>query len=521
MTQAVRTSLGVLRGRGAVAPLLLCAVVVSCSPGKPPFDRGLLPPAELGRVRAEDSPYLKAHMKDGRLYVLSKWTADGGAVKGTGQLVEVDRIHSRSGVFEVHFADVALFETNAPVRTSPALAAMLVVTGASIAVTVACILNPKACFGSCPTFYVTDGKQPVLQAEGFSDSVAPSLEATDVDALYRARPAGRNLEVRMTNEALETHVVKRVEVIAVPRPPGGRVFYATDDGYYGATALAAAESCDAPEGSCAEALRTFDGHERTSLADGRDLGTKEELTLTFPPSSATSRGLVIAARQTLLTTYLLYQELAYLGSKAVDALSQLERDPRLGSRLKQAHRLLGSIEIAVQGTDGRWEPAGEVFETGPIATDVHLVRLPAGAAGPLHVRLRLTRGNWRLDWVGLADLGPRLEPTVLPAKTISGVTDDKRHVTARAGETIVTLPGDAYNFEFELPEHPEKYELFLSSRGYYLEWIRERWLAEESPARAALMMYAPSVALRLMAPAYKQQEAGMERLFWESRYAHP
>ena len=35
------------------------------------------------------------------------------------------------------------------------------------------------------------------------------------------------------------------------------------------------------------------------------------------------------------------------------------------------------------------------------------------------------------------------------------------------------------------------------------------------------MLTAPGLALRLMAPAYKQQEAGIDRLFWESRYAHP
>ena len=94
-------------------------------------------------------------------------------------------------------------------------------------------------------------------------------------------------------------------------------------------------------------------------------------------------------------------------------------------------------------------------------------------------------------------------------------------MTVRPGDRIVTLPGDAYTFTYELPENPERYELFLSSRGYYLEWMRESWLREESAARAALLLTAPGLALRLMAPAYKRQEAGMDRLFWESRYAHP
>ena len=58
-------------------------------------------------------------------------------------------------------------------------------------------------------------------------------------------------------------------------------------------------------------------------------------------------------------------------------------------------------------------------------------------------------------------------------------------------------------------------------RGYYLEWIRKEWLAEESKARAALMLYAPSLALRVLAPDFKRHESEMDRVFWGSRYAHP
>jgi hypothetical protein len=177
--------------------------------------------------------------------------------------------------------------------------------------------------------------------------------------------------------------------------------------------------------------------------------------------------------------------------------------------------------VLIEGSDGRWSRAGELFETGPLATDVHLVPLPPAGPGPQRVRLRLARGNWRLDWVGLAALGPRLEPERLVARSIVGVTDDRRKVTVRPGETIVALPGDAYTFDFELPEQPERYELFLSSRGYYLEWIRKEWLADESRARAALMMAAPTAAMRLLAPEFKRHEADMERSFWQSRYAHP
>jgi hypothetical protein len=522
--EGLRGTMDVGRGsfRGVLAALASALVAQACA-GERPLNRQLVAPTETRRLDVNASPILKAHMKDGRLYVFASWSVNEQTrvVSGAGRLLDVSRQHEQAGPFVVAIADVALFETNVPPRTSPALAPLAVVTGVSLGVTAACLINPKACFGSCPTFYVSDGEREVLQAEGFSDSIAPMLEATDVDALYRAHPRDRAFRVRMTNEALETHVVKRVEVLSVPRPPGGRAFYAAGDGFYAATALHAATTCAAPEGDCADALRALDGKERSSPADDSNLATREELTLEFPETHAEALGLVIAARQTLLTTYLLYQGLAYLGTEATGALAELERNPAFASRVQEAHRVLGAIEVLVPDAQGRWRKAGEAFETGPLAVDAHLVRLPRLPPGNPRVRLRLTKGDWRLDWVGIAELGPRLEATHLVPRAVSGRTDDGQTVSPHPGDTIVTMPGDVYTFDFELPEHPERQELFLSSRGYYLEWIRQQWLAEESAARAALLLYTPALAMRWLAPDYKRQEAGMERLFWGSRYAHP
>ena len=86
---------------------------------------------------------------------------------------------------------------------------------------------------------------------------------------------------------------------------------------------------------------------------------------------------------------------------------------------------------------------------------------------------------------------------------------------------LATLPGDAYTLLYRLPENFDRWELFLESRGYYLEWMRSQWLDEEDHGRAAEMLLDPRAALRRLAPAYKRQEAGMDSVFWRSRYARP
>ena len=51
-----------------------------------------------------------------------------------------------------------------------------------------------------------------------------------------------------------------------------------------------------------------------------------------------------------------------------------------------------------------------------------------------------------------------------------------------------------------------------------MEWIREEWLAEQDRGMAMMMLMRPEDALRNLAPAYKDQELGMEEIFWSSRY---
>ena len=127
-----------------------------------------------------DSEFLKAHMRDGGLYVLTAWDVNEAdeRVSGHGTLFDYNRRVLDTGLFEVALDSVALFETNA-VRVSSSIVPLTVMTVGTVAAGVYCAVNPKACFGSCPTFYLP-GEEGRILAEGFSASVAPSLEDSDL-----------------------------------------------------------------------------------------------------------------------------------------------------------------------------------------------------------------------------------------------------------------------------------------------------------------------------------------------------
>jgi len=486
-------------------------------------DRTLVSPRDAQTLDAK-APYLKAHLRSGYVYVLADWHADsgGGVIRGRGRLLDANRALVDSGEFRFPADSVALFETNV-VRPSGANAAISVMAGVTATVAVICALSPKTCFGSCPTFYAPDSDGASLQAEAFSASIAPALEATDLDMLYRARPRGASFELRLTNEALETHVIRFADVIAVPRPVGGRVFVTPDGVFHPATGLESPSRCDAAEGDCRAAVQGFDRVERYSAADSVDLAARETIDLEFAELPEGQVGLVVASRQTLMTTYLIYQSLAYLGTQATTWLARLETGgPVARGFAGELGRVLGRIEVLVPDSMGEWRVAGSVGEIGPIAVDTKVVPLPATAAKPYRVRLRLTRGLWRLEYVAIAALGDAVEPVRLRPESVrhAGRADAAALRALREREQpLVTLPGDEYEIGYQLPADYGRYELFLEARGYYLEWLRREWLPEENAAAAVQLVLQPRDALRALAPAYKRQEAGMEHIFWNSRYA--
>ena len=474
--------------------------------------------------RAAAGSDLKVHLYSGELVVLTEWRETDSVLNGAGDLYSIQRIRQRSGRFTIPFDSIALLETATREPTAAAVGVSMLAVWSTLmgAITVQCISDPKSCFGSCPTFYVHDGTREVLQAEGFSGSIARALEARDVDALYRARPTGSQFIVRMTNEALETHAVRTVRVHAVPRPPGGRVFAAGDGRYYAGYDLLPASRCTGQTGDCLDAVAALDNLERRSFADSTNLARREMLELEFP-RAAGQLGLVIAARHSFVSTFLFYQTMAHLGSQAGEFMAALERGgPEEAGNVMGMARALGGIEAEVLDERGEWQPIGSYDEAGPIATD--LVVIPfhrRDHTRSVRVRLWLAQGAWRVNHVGLVQLGDPIAPIVLEPQLVErqSVEDEQAlRLLRNPNRYLITYPGDEYRLAFTLPRQGENLELFLESQGYYYEWMRAEWIAEENLAMASLAMLRPEEALRRLAPLFKRVEPEMERLFWESRY---
>ena len=476
---------------------------------------------------SKEMPFIKLHMRNGNVYILNSWEIrhEENSVIGTGEQLDFNRVTVKKGKLKITFSEIVLAETNViGGPNSGGLVAATVITGVF---TIVCIANPKACFGSCPTFYANNGHDYFLQAEGFSSSISPSLEETDIDALYNAKPMSEIFELQLRNEAYETQVIRKANILALPRKQGNRVFSSESGKFFEANNLMGPTEAVGEEGDCSEKICTFDGVERFSAADSNNLAEKEFIELSFNNVSKVKKGLVIASRQTLLTTFLFYQGLSYMGKTAGEWLANLERNSSTVKEIiNRPRKELGGIELLIETKNGTWKKIGEIGEHGPIATDIKAIPFDKEAGNStLNVRLKMTKGLWRIDFIALADLIGEVNPiSIFPSESFPKYTLDNCDVTrvlTNNDSVLVTYPGDKYFLHYKLPKDFENYELFLESRGYYLEWMREEWLAEENSSKVYQMFFNSKQFFKDLALQFKKVEAEMEETFWSSKYVLP
>jgi hypothetical protein len=481
----------------------------------------------------KEKDFIKIHLKDGSLYVLNHYFVSrlADSITGYGALYDFKR-HTVEGIipsdpnnrgtrFSVSRDKIALLETNKLDKNLYNLGAISIV-GVPIGLfTIYCLTNPKACFGSCPTFYALKNNQWKLVSEGFSSSISPVFEKRDVDILHGIDETADILSIKLTNEAMETHVIRYVDLLALPVSGNEGVYATKDCRFYRTSGASEPLSCIAEEGDCTEKIRKMDGVERYCGTDSTDLSRKEEIFLEFSNRKKSGIGLLIGSKQTLLTTFLFYQAMALSGNHYGQLVSEIGTGNKyLRNRFDKIWEKLGGIEVFIRNEKGGWEKVDEIDEMGPIASDIHLVNLPATNHKNLTVKIRMTKGLWRIDYLALAEIAG--EDTPLRIKPEMVLKDDSIDNQALSrllmdNNPLITYPGDKYELKYKVP-YDCKYQFFIDTKGYYLEWMREEWLAEENLKKLFVAFNFPGIYMRKAAPEFKKVESQMEKTFWGSRY---
>jgi hypothetical protein len=483
-----------------------------------------------GTEAVKNKPFLKAHMHNGDVHILNdEWKIDTttNVIIGMGSSFNANRSKKYEGVLKIKISDVSLFETNTKLETKEegrilATTLLLVFEGA---MAIVCFSNPKACFGSCPTFYLNeDDNFHYADAEGFTNAILPSMEYHDIDALTHKKLSGSTFKITLKNEALESHFLNDVKVLAHPLQPGQRVYHTQTDSFYLCDNLHELILAKGNEGEITMILKEEDKIERFSLSDEEDLNSKEEIYLTYDCSKSTSEnlGLIVDYRQTLMTTFLFYNAMGYMGDMASDIFARMEKEPELRENFDATTKLLGGIDVFIWDEKmDQWVFNQSLTETGPIAINRQFIPLKNVDLGSeLKVKLVLNKGLWRIDYVGLTDIVSNVSPQPLVLHSIynKGIIDtDAYNKIMDPSQYLISMPGSEFALNFDLPIADTEYELFLYSKGYYLEWQREEWLKDKNLIKLKQMVDMPGWFLRGEAKKYKEYETHMEQEFWNSK----
>ncbi len=525
--------------RRLVAPLVCAALLLAaaCVHRFIETDVRELPVPADDRVSEIRSP-VKVHLHDGSMVLFA-----------TGARVSRTRIFGAGEHFPL-LSGASTARTSVPMDSvlgveafheKTLVAPTLVVTAAATAVGVFAAAGlAVAIFGSCPTIYADEGRGLTLQAEGFSYAISPLMEHRDLDPLRARADADGRIRLELRNEALETHFINHVEVVAVRHAAGasvvpdqggrpvelrgfGRVAGARDRAGRDLRDLLA----DRDGALFASAPATVSAAHEGDLDDWIDLDLAD-----LPPGDSVA--VVLRMRNSLLNTVLLYEGMLG-GPDAAEWLAKdLEHIGRTVDLSRWYVRTMG-MRVSVDGvpprTDLAYEGHARLGDVGPIAfRDVAVVLpRPARDAANARVRLRFVADNWRIDEVRVAGVVTRpatvplavdsvIVPTpavgegpVMDAAAVAAVAAaDDRYLETRPGQRLTLVFDRARSVE---PAAGRETTYLIAWQGWYREWLRTTWIT--APTRDGPFVPGDAAVLTALRRWTAQQDS-FERAFYSS-----
>lgn len=435
---------------------------------------------------------VKAHLIDGSTVLFRNGARVSRDEVGGGGIRWSLSLRDSSNVYRVPLDSVlgmeSLYNKINDGRTILYSTLAMVATIAST-VAIACAIDPK-CFGSCPTFYADSAGQHVLEAEGFSYSIAPLFEARDVDRLRFPADTSGLVRLEVRNEAFETHYINHLELLEVRHGAGefavpdelNRPFVVSD--------LAQPLKITGRDGSSLDRqLATADGNAyrtpRTILAQARVEDVSDWINIVAAaPSGADSIALVFRQRNSLLNTILLYDiMLGDPGARSLDWVGSNLQQVGPAVELAQWYQRKMGMDVLVLDR-GEWRRVAHLKDTGPVAWKDVAIVVPVLSADTVRIRLVYPADNWRFDRIAVARRFRRLPrgATVHPLATVLDALDRQDTTTQQSlagpDERYLTVAsGQRFTAQFKVGRSDDSLRtFFLASQGYYTEWVRNGWL---------------------------------------------
>lgn len=478
----------------------------------------------------------KVHLYDGSMIVFADgFTMTETNVEGTGIRYDLSRQKKRP-IQTIPKDSVAFIEYyEIKMQTGPFLAGL----GAPL-LFLAAIQNEdihKAFFGCCPTVYSLHEGQYMLEAECFSYSISPRIEAYDLDRVDHGQITDGTLYLNVRNEALETHYINQMKIIVVEHSeeyesfPLNRPFLETKDRiilFGRETPLLEATSKTGRHVTHLLAGRDSEWYESDSLLLEEIQYNVEKDWLdihTAVPPDAEKMVVALRFRNTLFYTVEFYDVLLDgFGAHAVDWMGVNMHDPLYLLQLYKWYQKYYGIQVELW-SDNKIKAKEFIDDSGPLAWRQVAFELPVPDENSAKIRLNFLPDNVMIDWVGIS----YDSPTAFAQHQVE--CSEIRDVRREGGELspamlqnnddryFITQPAESYQLTFPVGEEPagQKRTYFMHSRGYYIEWIRRDWFEQQRDNENTFVFQMDESSIRQAAQQWIAKKGEFETLFFNSK----
>jgi hypothetical protein len=337
---------------------------------------------------------------------------------------------------------------------------------------------PEGTRWSCPLVYSETDTGWRLDSGTFGGAIMRSLRRTDVDNLDFARPRDGVLTLKLANELAETDFVDAIDVLAVDHARDTTVSPAPDGTLHALGRLD--EPVQARDFSGRDILASVKGADGRSweselrMRDPMSPAARDGIELWFRrPDNAAAARLVVDARNTPWSSFLLGEFVAAHGAQTASWYAGLEAEPARAEAMQAFLAHEGFLHVSVWTAAG-WVDRGLVWESGPEIAKRQVVPLDlAGVAGDVvRVRLHAPASFWLVDYVGLdTGIEPRFSVRTLGARRAgTRASRDVLDTLAVAdGRERRLEPGESVELQFDVPpDEPDRARSYLvRSTGWY------------------------------------------------------
>ena len=508
-------------------------VLTSCYPSK---KVSFIANENLPRVTDISSPS-KVFLKDASFLIFQNgFRVIDNTIEGQGQRIFINIKGSRFGHYSIPMDSVVAISYYELKSSSGSIlgSVLLGLYGGFITpYSIRCITCPKCCFGSCPTVYTDGGDGYNIEAELFSYSISKFFQKTDLDRLSKKISNDGLYQIRISNEALETHYINQFALIEVTHPIGTEVF-PSDEGEYIVTRdlQAPITAINSIGEDVLYKIQSRDNvwyrSDTNMVKRIADYVLTDWVDLKFDlPKKATKVKIVMHLRNTLLSTILFYDVvLASQGIRAIEWIERINTDSVYAAQFNDVYEWYGGMDLSVL-RDGKWVDQISVSDVGPIAGKDIAIELQAerDENGFMEIRFEFFPDNFMIDYIAV-EVSEDTEENVSIKKLMPEEIYDVEHhersdilrlVENSDKEYLVTNPGESYYFHYyvTVDEGFDK-TYFIKSKGYYTEWLRGDWLSTESLEYSFDLFNVDQTITRLRESWLANREL-MENEFFKSR----